>query len=242
MVRKIILSVDVEADLHTGKYVGVNSGLKKFEELCDKYEIQPILFVTAEALKQNPGLFKKLDKKGWDISLHGFSHKRFDEMGFFEKENEISKSILLWKKTLEKKPRGFRAPQHSIDDVTLDLLEKHGIEYDSSYIPLNFLQLLFFPKKFKLWIRTCFSGLNRYKIRGNLEERPPSSLFIPFVSLTVRIFPVFLLKIYLFFLKLFYKEPMFYAHSWDFIEMPESRIDRKFPSAKFMKKLDALIN
>ncbi len=241
MPRNIIYSVDVEPDLHSKAYFGIKKGLKEFEKVCDKYKVRPILFITADCAEKYPLIFKKFYRKGWDISLHGLSHKRFDDMSYEEKEHEIKKSIDIFKKNLGIRPKGFRAPQHSIDEETLDLLEKYGFVYDSSYTPLNLLQLIFFPKRFKLWMRGFFSPIRPYNIRHKLIEMPVSSLIIPFVSLTIRIFPLWLSKIYVGVIKLIYEKPIFYAHSWDFIELKESRIDKKFNHQNFIKKLGGLM-
>ncbi|PIN90881.1 hypothetical protein COU60_00875 [Candidatus Pacearchaeota archaeon CG10_big_fil_rev_8_21_14_0_10_34_76] len=242
MSNKIIFSIDVEPDLHTGKFDGITIGLSIFEGLCDKHNIKPTLFVTGTCIQEHPDIFTKLKKKGWDISSHGFSHKRFDEMSFSEKEDELKSVLKLFKNKLKMVPKGFRAPQHSIDSDTLDLLEKYGFEYDSSYTPLNLLQLFFFPSRFKKWLGNFISPLNPYKIRKNLIEIPTSSLIIPFVSLTVRIFPKSLIRIYLYKLRWFYKEPVFYAHSWDFIKLNESKVDSAFSHKRFIKNLDYLMS
>lgn len=240
-MRKSIYTIDTERDLHSENYDGITSGLKKFEKICDKNKVKPTLFVTGKTLENNQKVFKYFKNKGWEISCHGYSHKRFDDMSKKEKEEEIKKCISLWKKILGSSPRGFRAPQHSIDSATLDLLEKYKFEYDSSYSPLNFLQLFFFPKKFRHWLRITFSPLNKYEIRKKLEELPVSAFFIPYVSLTLRFLPKQLLRFYVRILRLFYKNPVFYAHSWDFIELPESRIDRTFPHQRFIEKLDYIM-
>jgi hypothetical protein len=242
MKNEIIFSVDVEPDLHTGGNLGISKGLHSFEKICDKNNVRPVLFVTGNCVKENKELFKRLHKKGWEISLHGFSHKRFDEMQHDEKEKEIKKSLEHFKKYLGFKPQGFRAPQHSIDDETLNLLEKYDFKYDSSFTPLNFLQFIFFPKKLSLGLKSFFSPLNPYKIRKNLSEVPTSSLLIPFVSLLVRVSPKFLLRLYIGFLRLLYKNPVFYAHSWDFIELKQSKIDRNYSHKKFIRSLDYVMS
>lgn len=242
MQNKIIFSVDVEPDLHSSKYKGIREGLKRFEELCDSHGIKPVLFVVASTLKDNKEVFKRLQKKGWEVSCHGFSHKRFDDMSYEEKEEELRRSKEHFKKYLGIEPKGFRAPQHSIDDETLDLLERHGFEYDSSYTPLNLLQLFFFPRRMKAWAKQFFSRTNPYKIRENLMEFPISSIIIPPVSLIVRVFPKWCLYVYFKALKGIYREPIFYAHSWDFIELKESRIDRWFSHERFLDKLDYVMS
>ena len=164
-MSKLTITIDVEPDLHTRDYIGITQGLKKAEAIFQKHRVKPVLFVTCDCIQRFPKMFKAWQKKGWEISLHGYSHRRFDSMSLAEKENEIKKSIACFKKYLKTKPIGFRAPQHSIDDETLDLLNKYGFRYDSSYTPLNLLQLLFFPSKFSLWSQHFFSRFNAYKIR-----------------------------------------------------------------------------
>lgn len=242
MQEKAIFSIDVEEDLHDNGERGIKQGLLDFEKLCDKNNIKPVLFVVGSLVKKHSKLFKRFHKKGWDISLHGFSHRRFDDMSIKEKNREIDNSLKDFRKYLGIKPKGFRAPQHSIDKETLDLLEKKGFEYDSSYAPLNLLQLFFFPSRFGLWLKLFFSRLNKYKIRKNLYEIPTSSLLVPFVSLTARIFPKWMLKVYFAILKMFYKTPVFYAHSWDFIKLPKSKIDRIFSHERFKDNLNYLMS
>jgi hypothetical protein len=147
----------------------------------------------------------------------------------------------VWKKELDFVPKGFRAPQHSIDAETLDLLDELGFVYDSSNTPLNLLQLLFFPSRLGNWFNHFFSSTGVQKIRPSLVERPVSGLGVPFVSLLVRVLPVWLLRVFVWFLKGFYDEVMFYAHSWDFVEQKGSRIDRAFGHERFLKKLERLM-
>jgi len=240
-MSKIIFTIDVEPDLHTGRYFGVTQGLKRAEEIFSKKGIKPILFITCDCLEKHKKLFQKLNKKGWEISLHGFSHIRFDSLFLQEKEEQIKRAVSCFQKNLKIKPKGFRAPQHSIDNPTLDLLEKYNFQYDSSYTPLNFLQLLFFPTKLKLWIRHFFSPRKPYKIKENLIERAPSSFFLPFTSLTIRVLPMPCLEIYIWLLKKIYKQPIFYCHSWDFIRLKGSKVDRIFPTKVFQRKLSKIL-
>jgi len=145
MPNKIIFSVDVEKDINQDSFNGVLIGLKNFENICDKNNIRQVLFVTGEVLEKFSKIFKRLYKKGWEISSHGYTHKRFDDLSNAEKEKEIQKIVKLYSK-FSFKLEGFRAPQHSIDKRTLDLLNKYGFKYDSSYTPLNLFQFLFFPQ------------------------------------------------------------------------------------------------
>jgi hypothetical protein len=241
-MSKFTFTIDVEPDLDTNKYLSIEKGLKKAEALFDKHKIKPILFVTCDCIEKYPSIFKKLHEKGWEISLHGYKHQRFDDLSQKEAENAIKKSIQCFKKNLGIKPKGFRAPQHSIDNKTLDLLEKYGFEYDSSYYPLNLIQLFFFPKRFKSWIKHFFSKTRTYNIRKNLKERPTTSFIIPFTSLIIRILPIICLKLRIKLFSAMYSEVIFYCHSWDFIKLPKSKIDQKISHEKFIKKLDIILS
>ena len=241
-MKKIMFTLDVEPDLHTSSNKGIAQGLIDFEKICDKHKVKPTLFIVASLIKDNTKTFLRLKKKGWTLGLHGLSHKRFDDSSYEEKEAEIKESIALFQKHLKITLKGFRAPQHSIDQDTLDLLEKYHFKYDSSYTPLNLLQLFFFPDKAGSWLRNFFSSTSVYKIRRNLLEIPTSAFVLPFVSLTVRVLPLFLLKPFIYLIKIIYEKPVFYAHSWDFIEQPESRVDRRFSHKELLKKLDIIMS
>jgi len=238
----IALSFDVEEDLHSPTFESLKLGIPRLLKILENRNIKVTFFVPAKLLEKFPNIFLKLEKQGHEIALHGYEHERFDDLSIKEKQRRIKESIKIYKKIFDKNPEGFRAPQHSIDSATLKLLKRNNFIYDSSYTPFNFLQLFFFPRKFKLWIKGFFQPLCVNKLEEGIYEIPISSFFVPFVSLTLRIFSRRILKIYLFFVKLFNRDIIFYAHSWDFIELPQSKIDRNFPYFKLTENLDFLIN
>lgn len=243
----ITWSVDVELDLHAevpsggGKDLGVSVGLKRFEKICDRHGVKPVLFVVGSLVRKHRVLLKRLARKGWDISCHGFSHRRFDDLSLMKKRRELENCRNVWKKELGFFPKGFRAPQHSVDTETLDLLEELGFEYDSSMTPLNVLQLVFFPSRLQNWWDHFWSSTGVLRVRKGLVERPVAGLGVGFVSLLVRVLPVWMLHLFVWKLSLFYDETMFYAHSWDFVEQRGSRIDKKWGHDLFLEKLDRLM-
>ena len=234
-------SVDVEEDLHTGKHGGIVLGLRRFEKICDRKKVRPVLFVVGTLVKKHKSLLRRLHRKGWEISCHGYSHSRMDDLSSSEKRKELERCVAVWKKELGFSPKGFRAPQHSIDGETLDLLAELGFRYDSSKTPLNVLQLLFFPSRLGNWLGHFFSWPWRHRIRPGLVERPVVGLGIPPVSLFVRIFPVWLVRAYFGFLGLMFSEVVFYAHSWDFIEMKASGVDRRWSYKLLLRKLEKVM-
>ena len=238
---KVSLSFDVEPDLHSDGFIGITEGLGKISRILDKHNVKATFFTTCDCIEKYPKIFQQLKSQGHEIASHGYRHVRFDDLTMVEKEESIRKSIEVFNKYLKQHPKGFRAAQHSIDEHTAKLLSKYNFKYDSSKTPLNSLQLLFFPKRLKNNLINFFSNPRKHKIHS-LYEIPTSSLGLPFVSIIPRTFPKFLQKIYMNTLPFIYREAVFYAHSWDFIEIPQSKIDRNFPHTRVIENLDFMID
>lgn len=239
---KICLSVDVEQDLHLKTYKGLNEGLSEYFNLLKKRKIKSTLFVPARLIKQFPNLFINFEKDGNEIALHGLDHERFDDLIVLEKDKRISEAVKIYESVLGHKPFGFRAPQHSIDEETLNVLAKQKFLYDSSYTPFNPLQLLFFPKRIIHGLNGFLKARNKYTLKQGIEEIPISSIGIPFVSLTLRILPKNALKYYFVIMKGMHKNLVFYCHSWDLIKLSRSKIDRTFSHKRLIENLDYLVN
>ena len=238
---KVSLTFDVEKDLHSSTYNGLEFGIPALLQILNKHKIKATFFVPAQLLKKFPDYLLFLKNQGHEIALHGFAHERFDILSAWEKQIRIVKSVEIYKKIFNQYPKGFRAPQHSIDAETLDLLKDMGFLYDASYTPFNLLQLLFFPKRFQLWLKGFFKKREINKIGDNFYEIPTSSFILPFVSLPLRIFPWPILKVYLWVLKRTSSNLVFYAHSWDFIELPKSKTDKYFSYRRLISNLDKMI-
>lgn len=235
-----MLSFDVEPDLHTLDYKGITEGIPQILKIFDKNNVKATFFITCDCLEKYPFIFRNLIKKGHEVAWHGYRHERFDDLTKQGKEESIKKSLVCFKKYLNISPKGFRAVQHSSDSGTFSLLEKNGFSYDSSRTPLNILQFIFFPKRIKRNFADFFSNPFPHKI-GKIIEIPTSSFLMPFVSLVPRVFPVFLQRIYLALMSIFYRDLVFYAHSWDFIKTEGSKIDQKFPHERIIKNLELVI-
>jgi len=236
-MKQASISMDIEPDLHTDSYKSLDA-IPDFLKLLKKYNIKASFFTTCDCIKKNIKLFKEIKKQGHEISLHGFEHKRFDILSLKEKQENLEKSIDFFQKTLKIKPKGFRAPQHSIDNETIKLLKKYKFEYDSSITPWNFYHLIFFWK-IKLNFFHNFKSMKIHKI-DDFTEIPLTSFILPFASITLRILPKFLLSLYFRFLLLF-NYPIFLMHSWDLIEIPESKIYNLCKKPCFLNKLEFML-
>ncbi|MBI4154681.1 polysaccharide deacetylase family protein [Candidatus Woesearchaeota archaeon] len=234
------ISVDVERDLHNENYLGVTEGLKTFEKIVEKYKIKPTLFATGEIVEKYGDLFKKYQDIGWEIGFHSYDHKRFDKMNDEEKVSDIKKGLKIFKK-YGLKIKGFRAPQHSVDNDTIKLLKENGFKYDSSIASKDILQLIHVIRgnKISTWLKQFFSRSKPYII-NNVHEIPTSALFFPFVGYSLRVLPLFFMK-FLFLILKKRKIVVFYCHSWDFIEIEKSLTYKFCKLDSFLNKLDDIL-
>jgi len=112
-------------------------GVEEVNQILDifkKYNIPATLFVTGEVLEKYSDLIK-----GWSdnykIASHSFTHRFWNTLNSKERETELDRFCNLYQNIFQKKPLGFRAPSHLIDEEGLKLLEEKGFLYDSSVLP-----------------------------------------------------------------------------------------------------------
>ncbi len=212
MKEKIcFLSVDVEPDLLTRQFQGVEQ-LDKLLAIFKSAGVSASLFITGQALEKYPEKVKQW-AKDFEIGCHSYSHT-FGKI-------EAIQSRDIFTRLFNKKPTGFRAPSHIIDEAGLKELEQSGFLYDSSVLP----HYPFFKKyrgflgkapKLPYWpsSRNCRQpGSQGSKIR--VLEIPVTGqiLGIPLVGTWLRVLPFLFFQLLFFFFK-----PKFIVltfHSWD---------------------------
>ena len=241
---KSYFTVDVEKDLHTGETKGLTEGLPRLLRILRKNNVKSTFFVVGEIINQHPEIIKSLSNQGHEVGLHGHTHKRFDSLSKIEKEKEINDSIKAYKKTFKAGPKGFRAPQHSIDKETLKLLDKYDFEYDSSVCSRNIMLLRHIFKSNsnkKAIIKNFFGKTKPYKISEKMHEIPRPAFLLALGGFELKVYPKYLIKTILRFHKLFNIPVNFVMHSWDMIDIKESRTSKICSSQEFEEKLDWFI-
>ena len=151
--------------------------MDKCELLFDKFNLRPLLGVIPEnqdpdLLKypKNSNFWKRVEswkKKGWEISMHGYSHlyerqtNRKDIFNYgggseffgLDYENQLNKIKSGLEKFSEKNIsiRSFFAPNHTYDSNTLKALDKSGIRIvidGYGLFPYSKFNLFFIPQLF----------------------------------------------------------------------------------------------
>lgn len=113
-------------------------GFDRLMNLLDKHKVKATFYVLAKIIEEHPDIIQEIIDEGHEIGSHTYSHQMIYEMTpeSFDKEMEQCVKILQDKFGIPY--TGFRAPYFSIDERSwwaLDVLKKHGFDYDSSIYP-----------------------------------------------------------------------------------------------------------
>jgi polysaccharide deacetylase family protein (PEP-CTERM system associated) len=80
-----------------------------------------------------PQLIKEIANRGHEVASHGHNHMMCTQLS----DNDLKQDLIRSKKTIEDitgiEVRGYRAPNFSISDKALELVQAAGYQYDSSY-------------------------------------------------------------------------------------------------------------
>ena len=109
-------------------------------DLFSEKQVLATFFILGEVAQSFPQLIKEIERRGHELGIHGFSHRRYHSMTKAELKEEIVRS----KKTVEDltgaEVIGHRAPEFSISRKNLwvlELLLDQGFRYDSSIYPVK---------------------------------------------------------------------------------------------------------
>jgi polysaccharide deacetylase family protein (PEP-CTERM system associated) len=105
--------------------------------LLEEKDIRATFFVLGVVAEEYPDIVEDIFERGHEIGCHAYSHRPLYELDAPEFEQEIRRCLSLLSKY---HPRGFRAPSFSLNNDTrwaLDVLQKHGFQYDSSIFPVR---------------------------------------------------------------------------------------------------------
>jgi polysaccharide deacetylase family protein (PEP-CTERM system associated) len=109
--------------------------MERMLELMAEWNVRATCFVLGWVAERAPRLVRKIAAAGHEVASHGYGHELVTrlEPPVFRADVERSKSLL--EHISGQRVRGYRAPNFSLTDWALPILEESGFEYDSSYFP-----------------------------------------------------------------------------------------------------------
>jgi polysaccharide deacetylase family protein (PEP-CTERM system associated) len=96
-------------------------------------KVRCTFFTLGWIAKRLPHLVREIVGRGHEVASHGSSHRMCNSLSDADLRSELADSKHLLEDITGTPVSGFRAPNFSVDDRVLSILQEAGYRYDSSY-------------------------------------------------------------------------------------------------------------
>jgi polysaccharide deacetylase family protein (PEP-CTERM system associated) len=147
------LTIDVECWFHAynmrkvapkctwhGLPTRVEHNMERILELLRTHNTKATFFVLGWVADHYPEVVRMIDREGHEIGTHGYHHDLLTEMTPMQFEDDLLRSLEAIGRHASRPVRGHRASNFTLVKSTLwalDIMARHGIEYDSSVFPIG---------------------------------------------------------------------------------------------------------
>ena len=100
--------------------------------LLGRYTIKATFFTPGHTIDSTPEAVMPYIEAGHELAHHGWTHRLPVSLSREEEEEEIVRGNSSIKRVSGKTARGYRSPAWDLSPHSIELLLKHGIQYDSS--------------------------------------------------------------------------------------------------------------
>ena len=113
---------------------GPKTGAPRILDVLDRYSLKVAWFIPTWIVERYPDVCRDIQRRGHEIGHHGHLHEKpfFLKGGAEEEEALLLKSLDIFKKVLDLRPKGSRLPSADPSKDSMDLLKKHGFTYHSN--------------------------------------------------------------------------------------------------------------
>ena len=145
---KALMTIDVEDWFHTQNYSDcisksswdsqtsiVERNTETILSILEENNTKGTFFVLGWVAERHPQLVKKIYNEGHEIASHGYGHDLIYGLTPKQFYEDVSKSKKILEDLIGAKVDGYRAPNFSITDWAIDILEELDFSYDSSWFP-----------------------------------------------------------------------------------------------------------
>jgi polysaccharide deacetylase family protein (PEP-CTERM system associated) len=118
---------------------GIEGNMEKLLELLRAHEAKATFFVLGWVADRYPEVVRMIDREGHEIGTHGYHHDLITEMTPAVFEDDLLRSLEAISRNTSQRIRGHRASNFSVVSSTLwalEILARHGLQYDSSIFPI----------------------------------------------------------------------------------------------------------
>jgi polysaccharide deacetylase family protein (PEP-CTERM system associated) len=150
-------------------------GLEWLLQILDSKRVKATFFVLGWIAERYPEWVTEINRKGHEIGVHGWRHRRIDTMTPEEFQTDVSRTIELLRKLGVENLQGHRAPSFSITPKSKwawEIIDECGLLYDAS------LSARYFPVKNAPWVQKN-PGLQKYSFNSEKEMNLFPQAFLP---------------------------------------------------------------
>jgi len=181
-------------------------------------QVNATFFVLGWIAERLPDLVREIYNRGHEVASHGYIHNLCSQETRAQLKQDLTESKKLLEDILSTQVHGYRAPNFSISNDTLKLIEDCGYLYDSSY------------NSFDMNERYGHLYLSQIKKKGIVSKVSESFFEIPISNLSLngikqtipwggggyfRLFPFFIFKKGIHSILQKDKAYLFYMHPWE---------------------------
>jgi polysaccharide deacetylase family protein (PEP-CTERM system associated) len=118
----------------------VVENVRRILDLLKAHGSKATFFTLGYVADRFPEVVRMISEEGHEIGTHGYMHDKVTDMTPYEFEKDLERSLNALSRHTSRRIIGHRASNFSIVEDTLwalEILAKHGIEYDSSIFPVQ---------------------------------------------------------------------------------------------------------
>jgi len=114
-------------------------GAQRILDLLRKYEIKSSWCIPGVIIDSHTEACERVVRDGHEVAHHGYSHVPPANMPAEKEEAELLRARDCIKRLTGAYPRGYRSASWDLSPVTIDLLLKHGFDYESSMMGHDYM-------------------------------------------------------------------------------------------------------
>jgi peptidoglycan/xylan/chitin deacetylase (PgdA/CDA1 family) len=114
-------------------------GAARLIELLKRYGVASTWFTPGFTIETYPEAVGRVVEAGHEIGHHGWTHRPPNTLTREEEDGELARGNETIAKLTGRKARGYRSPSWDLSPHSIELLLKHGFDYDSSLMGHDYL-------------------------------------------------------------------------------------------------------
>ncbi len=114
-------------------------GADRLLRLFKKHGVASTWFTPGVEIETYPDMVRRLVDEGHELAHHGYTHRPPNTLTREDEERELVRGNEAIAKIIGKNARGYRSPSWELSPHSIELLLKHGFDYESSLMGHDYM-------------------------------------------------------------------------------------------------------